>query len=589
MKNCYNKIVKMLVTGIVLLSFASCSDFLTKKPLTSFTDEFYWTSEASIKNFAWSLYSSTLIAYGTGTSADFYWQSESNPMGLSEDMRAATFLAFPVIAYTTSSTWSGHYENIRRANLMLARIPEMDLSDAVKSHWMAVARFFRAHRYFSLVAAWGDVPLITEFLDPSEKDKMYVPRSSRKEVMNLIISDLQYACTNMNAAPVSIVNNNNNDNLHRDVAYAFLARVALYEGTFRKYHNLGDYNGYLQMAESAAKTLIDKPYYGLQSNSYKTKYMSENLAGNKEVIFFKRYVRDVLCHYIQAHIHSSSPQSFGLTKYAVESYVCKDGLPISQSPLYQGDHGIANVRANRDPRLLDATFDLLAFSGNNYPNSKVNSTTGFAPAMFTDFSKSLTDPEVESENRNHTDGPLFTICEAYLIYAEAKAELGTITQNDLDISVNLLRRRVGIPDLTLMGSDVTVNGVIINDPKRTSDLERATKGGVVSPLLWEIRRERRAEFMAWRLLRHADLDRWAKGEYLDSRLNPDVMKGAWIEGVPAGSNVATDNPTNNKGPGYIFLSSIRTFNEKYYLDPVPTTEITLYESKGAKLTQNPGW
>jgi hypothetical protein len=204
--------------------------------------------------------------------------------------------------------------------------------------------------------------------------------------------------------------------------------------------------------------------------------------------------------------------------------------------------------------------------------------------MFTDFTKSLTDPYVESETRNYIDAPLYTICEAYLIYAEAKAEMGKLNQNDLDISINLLRRRVGIPDLTLTGSDgAAVNGVEINDPKRTSTLEQTTKGGIVSPILWEIRRERRAEFMAWLLLRHADLDRWAKGEYLDSRLNPDVMRGAWIPSVPQGSTVIRDSE------GYIYITPIRTWNERNYLDPLPTTQITNYEHYGVILTQNPGW
>jgi len=147
-----------------------------------------------------------------------------------------------------------------------------------------------------------------------------------------------------------------------------------------------------------------------------------------------------------------------------------------------------------------------------------------------------------------------------------------------------LRTRAGLPNLTILGSDVTVNGVVINDPKRTSTLESIS--GIVSPLLWEIRRERRSELMTWTFIRYYDLMRWNKGEYLDSSKNPDVMLGAKLVGV-------TLKNTKVNADGYILpytSSSVRTFESpKNYLNSIPLSEITLYATEGVELTQNPGW
>jgi len=140
--------------------------------------------------------------------------------------------------------------------------------------------------------------------------------------------------------------------------------------------------------------------------------------------------------------------------------------------------------------------------------------------------------------------------------------------------------------LELSGTDgAMASGVEINDPKRTSSLESATKGGIVSPILWEIRRERRAELLGWVYLRHLDIDRWAKGEYMDTELNPDVMLGAWMEKAPAGyeKNLNADNYINTHS------QYSRKFEDKYYLDPIPQDEIILYKDKGIDLTQNAGW
>lgn len=576
MKTFINKIALTLASGLTLLT-TSCSDFLTKPPLTDFTDESFWTAEANVKTFAWGLYD-RFYGFGRGGTpyGEFFWQQEgtsSYEMRYTEDLLNSDFLSLPKGAYTTNGMWRNYYVDVRKTNLMIARIPNVNMTDEAKAHWTGVAKFFRANAYFNLLSSWGGVPMPLEYTSPDEQDKIYLPRSERKAVADQIIQDLK-------EATASIRLNADKDAINRYAAYALLARVALFEGTFVKYHNAGDATGYLTTAAEAADFLITSGKYSL--GDFKAKTNSDALDGNPEMILYKRYERNLLRHTVQAYARATSPIPAGLTKQAVESYACADGLPISQSPLYKGDHGIENVLANRDKRLIGSTFDQLGYHGHAFRT--IVTPTGYTAAMYDNPEKDVEDPDL-FDAQNHTDAPIYTISEAYLVYAEAKAELGTLTQADLDKSINLLRDRAGITRLTLNGTDVSVGGVVINDPKRTAALETQTMGGIVNPVIWEIRRERRSELLGWNLLRHQDLDRWAKGEYMSSALNPDGMLGAWIGPVDPSEAVKVNKD------GYIeaFPLNVRTFEARYYLDPIPMDEIILYQNKGKELAKNPGW
>lgn len=581
MKSRLNYIKLLALSILVVFAANSCNKFLTIPPLDDFTDDNYWRSESNVETFAWGLYNQ-FTGYGSYTYADFYWQKEgdnSYEMKFSEDLLNNTFLGFPKGVYIQNSKWNGYYSNIRKTNLMIERVADVEMLEPAKNHWTGVAKFFRAYNYFGLVSSWGGVPMPLKYTSPDSEEEIYLPRSERKVVVDQIVADLKDAISKLDAtSPDCEVN--------KDVASALLARVALFEGTFRKYHKLGDADAMLELAATTAQGLIDDAKYSL-NNTFKNKFVSDDLSGNKEMILYKRYEQNVLMHSIQSHTHCSAPAISGLTKYAVDSYACADGLPISQSTLYMGDQGIDNVRANRDDRLLGTIAPDLGYYGKPYAEILVSST-GYILDLFDNPEVPKDASGVTLEGGNYIDAPLFTISEIYLILAEAKAELGTLTQTDLDATINKLRERAKIAPLTLSGSDVMASGVVINDPVRTSPLEVKTKGGVVSPIIWEIRRERRAELMSWMLLRHSDIDRWAKGEYMSSADNKDVMLGAWIGSLPAGIKSVGVNEN-----GYITYPEDspkdREFNEKYYLDPIPQDNIILYENKGYTLEQNPGW
>lgn len=541
----------ILVAFAVTLMTASCSDFLNRQPIDQFSDGNFWTSESNVSAFAFGLYD-TFDGYGNGnTTMGFYFKQ------FNDDMVSEMFSDFVKNAPASSTLWDWTF--VRKANVLLERVPTVPMSDAAKAHWIGVARFFRASEYFEKVKSYGDVPWINKSLDVTDDQILYKARDPRTLVMDSVLADLNYACTNM-------YDNQKDNRVNKDVALALKSRVCLFEGTFRKYHGIADYAKFLQAAKDASAELIAKAY--VLSPSYQANYNNMDLSKNTEMVLYKAYVAGIITHGMSGFLTSSTAIA-GLNKGAVESYVCKDGLPISQSPLYKGDAKISNVLANRDGRLIQTIDTSLCFVNHTYKGT--TSTTGYKDFKF--VNETLIPAERNAPN-NTTDAPLFWMSEVYINYAEACAELGTITQADLDKSVNKLRTRAAVAPLKIVGGapySGTNGDVAIVDPKRDAD---------VDPMIWEIRRERRVELMMDGF-RYDDLMRWKKGKYLDTTYNPELFVGANIALIEPNPKVLVN------AQGYIVAyNTARTFVEtKHYFFPIPTAQITLNPA----LVQNPGW
>ncbi|MGZ4020329.1 MAG: RagB/SusD family nutrient uptake outer membrane protein [Flavisolibacter sp.] len=548
-------IKSFLYVAVVLQCFTACSKYVDKDVPDQFVDPSYWSGENNVKAYSWEFYN-LFTGFGTGTNGDFYFST------FTDDQASSGFQNYAVSAPATSGAWSWYY--VRKANIMLERIDGVPMADEAKNHWKGVARFFRAFDYFNKVKAFGDVPWVGKSLDISETNQIYKPRDSRKLVMDSVLADINFAVANLRTTTDNTVGKN--------AALALASRIGLYEGTYRKYHtelNLPDADKFLQASKDASLALMSAGYT-LDAN-YRTVYSSMDLGSDKEVILYKKYLAGVLTHSVIGYTNSTT-QMAGLTKAAVESYVATDGLPISQSPLYQGDNTIQNVRANRDGRLLLTIDTVLMYNGHLV--NGMSSSTGYRPTKF------LQPLSVQLAPGNETDAPLFWLPEVLLNYAEDCAvlqEMGlyTVTQADLDKSVNLLRARAGVAKLVVAGGgNVSASGTIINDPKRDAD---------VPPLTWEIRRERRVELMMDGF-RYDDLMRWKKGPYLDYTLNPDGYLGAKVPPNPS----ITLNANGYIMPYSASNISKRVFiDQKHYLSPIPTGQISLYPA--GTLTQNPGW
>lgn len=571
-----NSKLKLAVLALAMAGVTfNCSDYLDTPPKDIFTDDNFWTSENNVRTFSWLNYD-TFFGYGngSGTTADFYFHNASN---IDDNLAMNTFVNFNTTANATNANWNNYYSLIRRSNLMLERVPNVAMDAVKKNHYLGVAKFFRAFTYFRLVQEFGDVPYTDRYLSQNDPD-VYKPALNRAEVIDNVIKDLDEAVL------LLLDVDDKNGTVNKYTAYALLSRVALYEGTYRKYNASQNSETYLQKAKDASLAVMNNQSYALNPD-WKSLYNSVELLGNSEVILAKRYISGMLANSIQAYTNTSTVQN-GLTKFAAESYVTVNGLPIKQvggNTQYEGDDNITKTFANRDPRFSKA-FGTTDYAYSDKPWNGLTSITGYVFQLYNNPATSGS--EVTTIAQNHIDAPIFTLSEVYLNYAEASAELGSITNADLDMSINKVRQRAGIAVLTTDGTNAMVGGVQINDPQRVSALEQLT--GIVNPIIWEIRRERRVEFMSWTAMRKVDILRWKKGDYLDTTSNPDVVLGARIPSL-----IGTDSKTKVNAEGYVIPYAAGVTREfvspKNYLTAIPTNDISLYEAEGVQLKQNPGW
>ena len=360
----------------------------------------------------------------------------------------------------------------------------------------------------------------------------------------------------------------------------------LFEGTWQKYREKDNETAkiYLQAAKDAAAELMGMGYS--LCDDFKSLTTSVSLAGNPEIIIYREYEEGVLMHSLMSfqntEVEGSSP-----SRSLVESYLSANGLPIHQqeNDMYKGDKWFFDEFTDRDPRLY-ANIDKegLRIEG----TQPVYAVSGY-------FAHVFVNPDLKTvaggiSNTNITDAPIMKLNEVLMNYIEAAAELAdlgayTLSQDDLDKTINMLRKRpsTSMPSVTLNGNSLSVNGITINDPDR--DMGTMVSGDYeVSPIIWEIRRERRVE-LPYQGIRFNDLRRWSKLHYADMKINPKLNLGAWLDKeryiewynetngteltIDALNGIQLDRAGN---AGYIKPaveeSLLRTYAEKDYLYPI---------------------
>lgn len=573
------KNINIICISTIALVLASCSDFLDKGPLDTFTNDNFWTNENNVTGYANTFYQ-TFLGYGNaGGSGLFYYRT------LSDDQAGNSFANWTFQNVPASSTnWRDGWVEIRRANILLENVDNVDMSDEAKNHWRGVGHLMRAWHYYQLVRTYGDVPWVDQSLDITDDGYLYGTRENRDGIMDKVLEDLDYACQNM-------YDNSAKTKLNRNVAYAMKAEICLFEGTYRKYRKAEDNqsapdmtgaNRFLNETKSAAAYLMGKGFS--LNSSYQGNYNSTDLSGNPEMIFYKAYRQSVLHHSLIAYI-SSSTQISGMSKNAFESYLFTDGRPLASTSLDTNDEAeflvgtktvagevvpdtvlsIRKMLEIRDKRLSETIDTALCYVGRGFTRFgtgiSMTSSTGYGVSKYDN--KNLENIYRNQTSANFTHAPIFWLATVYLQYAEACAELGDITQDDLDKSVNRLKSRAGLPPLTV--------DVGFSDPANNMG---------VSDLIWEIRRERRTELMFDNWTRYWDLIRWHQLDKLDSSVYPDILLGANIVNDPY-------NRVIDKVGTYIDGSKemTRLFDKKHYWYPIPSDQISL----NPQLGQNPGW
>lgn len=180
------KIIYVCLT-LLLPIFSSCDSLLDKKPLDSFTNSNYWTSEANVEIYANSFYSQ-FTGYANGTDA-FYWSTlNDNQAGTS--FRQWNYTSVPA----SNGTWNDAYTEIRRANFMIEQIPGIEsMSESAKNNWIGLARLYRGWQHYKLVRTFGDCVFVDKTLNISDEDKemyLYAARQDRDAVMDKVLEDL---------------------------------------------------------------------------------------------------------------------------------------------------------------------------------------------------------------------------------------------------------------------------------------------------------------------------------------------------------------------------------------------------------------
>ena len=571
------KSIIYIFAASILLLFASCNDFLDKNPRDTFTNNpEFWSNTNDVQSYSNKFYNNYVGFNRGGNYGWFYFKS------LSDDQANATFDNWTYTTVpATSGNWSDAFTEVRRADYSLQELKTSTLPASDKLYYTAVDKLNRAWEYYQLVREYGDVEWINYPILDLNDTNIYGKRVDQDVVMDSVLNDLNYAITNLPS------NVSDKTKWSKEMAEAMKSDICLYEGTYCKYRTLAD-NGkapdmdrakkYLQESEGASEALMGSSRYSLTPN-YGEIYNSLDLSSNPEIIFYRNYEKDIVMHGT-VDFTSGSSEQLGITKDAVNAFLFKDGKPLATTTLDKDDKAVANQNGdysvegmlkNRDKRLSVLIDSIICFKGHSWarldengkaPNAaqQMTSSTGYTIRKYDNTT--LDSYYRNNTNTNYTDAPIYWYAVILLNEAEAKAELGTIAQSDLNQTINLLESRAGLPDLTLQ-----------------PEADPANNMGV-SNLIWEIRRCRRCELMTDNWYRYWDLVRWHQLDKLDSQQHPDINRGANV------SNVDKNTMTVDNDNYIIGTTKTRTFDKKYYLYPVPSNELNLNKDN---IKQNPGW
>lgn len=613
------KYINICGLGIACMLFFSCKkDFLSRPPLTNYVDADgqFWRNEDDVRMFANGFYANYFNGFGQGFNWDYAPVTgytfnddvtgknvQSNFESNIPSSRGSTSEAAGWLQQYSGPTWD--FAWVRKSNIFIDRLDNIakpKITDEAYKHWSAVARFFRGYEYSRLVSVFGDVPYFGRVVKENELDTLYKDRDPRGFVMDKVYDDFQFVLAN-------IRDNDGTQNLNKNIAAAFISRFMLFEGTYEYYHGLDAARAkkYLQMAVQAAEVVMNSNKYRFGSD-FKALFSSENLAGNPEVILYRTYDAALqVTHSVGSYSNGTETVGVDPNLVLVKSFIVNDGNVWQNSSVPGADDfSIGNLDKTRDPRFEASFIDK--------PNG--SSTTLLYGYKFASRDAityiGRTYPPSWGSNTNTSDAPIIRLAEVVLNWLEAKAVLAdgfggaAITQSDLDKSINAIRNRP--LDATAIAKGVQKTAPLMlaslpNDPARDAD---------VPALIWEIRRERRMEFVfeGFRLL---DLKRWNKLQYMNYSTNPDYFLGPWVN-LPiefpsaltaaaatkgnvrvkkADGTIVTYNGNNkNDMVGFWMVdnaSNRNAFSDKNYLSPVGQSQINDYKDKGHTLTQTKGW
>lgn len=511
--------------AVASVSAVSCDleELLTLHPENQLTPEAYFKTEEDLQLFSNTFYNNLLDKEPFARESDVF--VKMNPSDL---IRGGNDRTVPA----SGGGWS--FTNLRKMNTLLENINNCNDQKAVKEY-TALVKFWRAYYYADMIRKFGDVPWIDHQIGSADPD-LYLPRDTRETVMQHMLQDIDDAIEGLPEkwkAPATAYR------VNRYTAMMLKAQFCLFEGTFRKYHvspspfensytaddqTTHTWEEYLTLAADAAKMLMDSKQYTIHStgkpnSDYLTLFNSDN-ASTDEIILAVNYDADLkIKHDCSRDMTNQTAARYGMTKKLVDMYLMKDGTRFTDKAGWNV-MGFADECANRDPRLAQS-IRTPGYSWKNPGTSKDGpefqfTQTGYQAIKFVQSYAS----KCYSTDNSTNDMPVYRYAECLLIYAEAKAELGTITQDDIDISIKLLRDRVGMPNLNLAAADATPDPYLMSEETGYPNVDGPHKGVIL-----EIRRERAVELFEEGYGRYFDLMRWKAGYCLNQ-----PFYGMYIDG-----------------------------------------------------------
>ena len=587
-----------MIVVATFLSFSCNDEFLDRQPLDEISNDSFWNTENDLMVYNNSLYNlvreddkiGIFMGFddGFGSRRHGIWhESGYSDNTAPRHSRHNEYQRIRAGKHTIQNNphWTGWrgWDFLRAINVGMDNYGTAEVSDEVRNKYIGEARLMRGWFYADKISKFGAAQWVDRELNIDDEDILNGTRDDRQTVMANVLEDINFAVANI---PDNWGDGNAPGRLNRWGALLVKSRVCLFEGTWRKYHGVGsDADMWLTEAKNAAKELMDNGPYSLYKGPPGAEYnalhrITDDLSGNPEVIYWRRYERGIFTNHVQSYHRGYNG---GATKSMVEDYLCTDGLPITLSALYQGDAVYEDIFVDRDPRLrqtiLHPADQGIYRYGNHdfdvYPYPRIQGMSG-GQRVYTGYHIiKVFDVGAAHASYNSSQTPAITMrfAEALLNYAEASAELGTLDQGGLDMSINLLRDRVDMPHLDM--SNVPV------DPRYTAWHS--------DPLIIEIRRERRIElFMEG--FRYPDLKRWKWGKLLENKDYGMRWDQANRDRVDPGGQVTVGSSMVN-GVEYIDVYQgtdyeTPVFDEsKHYLWPMPLSAL----SQNPNLGQTPGW
>ncbi|PVD52485.1 RagB/SusD family nutrient uptake outer membrane protein [Terrimonas sp.] len=609
------KNVKLIYSLTAVILLASCNkNVLDRPPLTSYVDGQYWRNEDDIRMYANSYYPYYFSGYNTSFTTDY---TPVRGYTFSDDLTGKNVQAnfesnIPTSrgSVSESAEWLQTYAGptwdfawVRKSNILLDRLDNVaksNITEDAYKHWTGVARFFRGFEYSRLVSVFGNVPYFDKVVTDDDLPTLYKDRDDRGVVMDKVYDDFKYALQN-------IRENDGTLTLNKFIAAAFVSRFMLFEGTYQHYHSLDAARAkkYLEFAVEAAEIVMSSNKYNF-SKDFKSLFSSESLAGHPEVLLYRVYDAALtVTHCIGSYQNGTEVVGVDANLVLIKSFLANDGKVWQNSGVADAESfKIADLVKTRDPR-FEASFVDKALT------SSATLLYGYKFASrdaITYIGKTY--PAAWGSNTNTSDAPVMRLAEVVLNWIEAKAVLAEylggspVTQDDIDKSINAIRLRPLDAAAIAKGVQQTaplVLGALPDDPDRDTD---------IPSLIWEIRRERRMEFV-FEHTRLLDLKRWKKLNYMDFSSNPDYFLGPWVNvqaEAPAyltstyqgrtkvkledGTIITYDGTNAASLVGFWMVDNAQNrnaFTDNVYLAPVGQSQIIQYEEKGYTLTQTQGW